>query len=426
MVQPKGNLESSRSKLKDSANRLVIYSSLNLDGRAGASFQRLRSYADALNSKNVEVYFSSIYFGQGEYKSLEGSPLNFIATKRVKRNPSKIATLIGDQFAFRSHWNYCKSISQKHVSGKAKPISILVYPSSFASVIVPIIYFLKSSSVRLVVEKNELSYAVYSNRQIPGKGLTKLVLSFINQLNLLIAKWSDYSVQYFDGVICISTALEKRYKKKMNTIRVPILAKPITSITKRRGSESDTKVLCYTGVIADNKDKLTTVLDALGSLKKEGRNFQFNIYGPSSNSSRQRLIKAISENDLNDRVFYHGAVDGRKAMEVQIQSDLLIALRTVNMQNTYGFSTKLAEYLHSGTAVMTTDVGDNRKYLIDFQNAIVLSAELLSKETVTQSLNEILKLPIKELFEIGNRGKEMAQNYFSAEKYSSDLFDFFF
>lgn len=412
--------------MKDSANRLVICSALNLEARAGASFQRLRAYADALNSKGVEVYFSSIYFGQDEYESLEESSLSFIATNRVKKNPSKIATLIGDQFAFKSYWNYCKSISYKLIPRNTKATSILVYPSSFASVIVPIIYFSRNKNVRLNIEKNELAYAVYSNRQIPGRGLTKLILTIINQLNLAIAKCNDYSVKYFDGIICISTALEKKYINETRTLRIPILAKPLSSVMRNRVSESETKILCYTGVIADNKDNLTTLLVALGRLKNEGQIFQFNIYGPSSGSSKQRLIKAISDNDLEDRVSYHGAVDGRKAMEVQVESHLLIALRSVNMQNTYGFSTKLAEYLHSGTAVMTSDVGDNKKYLSDFDNAFVLSAEELSIENVTESLREILKRPIKDLFEIGNRGKETAQNYFSAEKYSSDIFEFFF
>ena len=404
--------------------RVVIASAQDLERRSGASFQRLKAYAEALRSKDIEVYFTSIFFGFENFVELDDSRGSYIATNRVKSPPGKIATLIGDHFAFRSQWIYCKALKKSLITD-TKKTSILVYPSSFASVLIPIIFFKSLKQVRLIVEKNELAYAVYKNREIPGSGLSKLVLQFINGLNLLIARWNDASLKKSDGLICISTAMERKYKGKTDTLRIPILARPILNIQKKRDT-SETKNLCYTGIVFDNKDKLSVVLDALGTLKKEAASFRFDIYGPSSNFSKNNLLKRIASNDLAKEVIYHGPVTGKRAMELQIQSDLLIALRSVNLQNTYGFSTKLAEYLHSGTPVLTTDVGDNAKYLTNGKNAFVLSAEDLSLESVTQALREIIAMPLAKVQTVGDNGKKLAKESFSEEVYADDLSQFFF
>lgn len=424
MVQSPRNLTSFHPELSGSDRRVVIASAQDLEGRSGASFQRLKAYAEALRSKDVEVYFTSIFFGLENFVELDDSLGNYIATNRVKNPPGKIATLIGDHFSFRSQWKYCKALKESLIT-ESKRTSVLVYPSSFASVFIPIIFFRSLKQVRLIVEKNELAYAVYKNREIPGSGLSKLILQFINALNLLISRWNDASLKKSDGLICISTAMENKYKGKTDTLRIPILARPIQNFQKNRDT-SETKNLCYTGVVVDNKDKLSVVLDALGILKKEGASFRFDIYGPSSKSSKNNLLKRIASNDLEKEVVYHGPVNGKRAMELQIQSDLLIALRSVNLQNTYGFSTKLAEYLHSGTPVLTTDVGDNAKYLSDGKNAFVLSAEDLSIKSVTRALREIIAMPLKKVQTVGDNGKKLAKESFSAEVYADELFQFFF
>ena len=106
------------------------------------------------------------------------------------------------------------------------------------------------------------------------------------------------------------------------------------------------------------------------------------------------------------------------------QQNILILARPQNLQTRFGFSTKLAEYMASGVAVLTTDVSDNLLFIKDGENGFI--ADSYKAEKVADKLFDIVnnkKYLDKKIIECAN---VTATKYFNSKKYKDKLARFLF
>jgi glycosyltransferase involved in cell wall biosynthesis len=184
----------------------------------------------------------------------------------------------------------------------------------------------------------------------------------------------------------------------------------------------DPFLICLTGSISVKKEGLIDLLNALAILKRKGVDFILNLYGSGDAASLKEIEKFASYNDMHNNIKLHGSIPHTKVPEVLHKHHLLVMTRRANLQSEYGFSTKLAEYLGSGTATLVTDVSDNKLFIEDEVNGFLAAPG--SVFGLADKLFEIYQR--NDLVEIGMKGRQTAENHFDYHHYKDILYHFFF
>ncbi len=177
---------------------------------------------------------------------------------------------------------------------------------------------------------------------------------------------------FYDGLICISTSMEKygsRFNK--NTLRIPILTDPDKPINK-----SDNVFFVegafnigFSGSIHGTKEDLDNFIDVISRIKDQGHRISFNLCGHIfSRYQKEFLEKCEARDELN----YYGNLNKSDLAAFLSQQDLLVVPRGYSLQNKYGFSTKLSDYLNHRKMVLVTDISDNGLYIKDGVNGFIV------------------------------------------------------
>ena len=151
-------------------------------------------------------------------------------------------------------------------------------------------------------------------------------------------------------------------------------------------------VILYSGSFGeqDDMDKLVRVL---GCLEKRQVRFQMRFLGARPELPQVKQLKSLAkalgiESFLQFRSFCLAAEVRREVANANI----LVNLRTNSVWSRSGLSTKLSEYLAAGRTVLTTDVGDNARYVENGKSALVVSPDD-SVDRIAQLLKEAIERP---------------------------------
>jgi glycosyltransferase involved in cell wall biosynthesis len=148
-------------------------------------------------------------------------------------------------------------------------------------------------------------------------------------------------------------------------------------------------VLLYSGSFTEQDDieKLTLVL---GCLKRRKVAFRARFLGAAPENSRvQRLHSLLKTEQLTDAVELLGFQPAEVVKQEVAKANVLLNLRACSVWSRSGLSTKLSEYLAAGRTVLTTNVGDNARYVRDDESAIVVNPDD-SPEHVAERLSRVL------------------------------------
>ena len=219
----------------------------------------------------------------------------------------------------------------------------------------------------------------------------------------------------YTGMFVISAALKKYYisqgidSSKIHVINIIVDAdrfNNVRMINKKRQ-------IVYCGNANNNKDGVDQLIKSFAELKKTHGDIQLTIIGPKPNESHvdnnMSLVKKLGiENDVN----FLGVVSPSMIPNC-LSSALIVALdRPNSIQATYGFPTKLGEYLLSGTPAVVTRVGDIPLFLE--HKVSVVFAEPNDIASFSSCLEWVLDHP-EESAMIGERGKQVAERSFNYE-----------
>ncbi len=187
-----------------------------------------------------------------------------------------------------------------------------------------------------------------------------------------------------NGVICISSYLEKYYKKAgKKTVVIPPLA--TTHDLGRLNSEcGDVLQFVYAGSpfkegvkIADPsvlKDRVDLMIDLLKHLKQLDVKFHFYYYG----LDEQNYLSVFPEKKdtisyLGDWISFCGMKKNEEVVEKIKEADFTILLRDVKKSTMAGFPTKVSESISCGTPVITTRTSDIDVYLIEDETVVFVN-----------------------------------------------------
>lgn len=361
-----------------------------------AAAKRIYCYAKGMQASGLECEIIIVYRTEKKVKPLgnvkakacyEGVSYRYIANSTY-RNVNLIIRKINDAMDFLRLLWFCRT--------KIRKKDIVLHYSESISLQLGTFLGCCFSGVRHIRELCEYPF-------ITQKNTVKIRLKQRFMLFFLFP--------FFDAFIVISQALYEvatTYKgKKAKILKVPILI-DIVQEKQRKTFQSDIPYIFHAGTLYETKDGIESTLKAFAmAIQHLSMSLQF--YIASDDGNLKALNQCINNLGIQDSVFFLGKLTQKEVIPYWKGASLAILNKNDNLQNRYGFSTKLAEILLSETAVITTTVGEANYYLKDGESAYIVlphRPELIADKIIQAFTNE------EERKQIAKKGREIAEKEF--------------
>lgn len=190
------------------------------------------------------------------------------------------------------------------------------------------------------------------------KGIARM----IKELDIFFSMRFAYKLA--DGVIAISSFLEKYYNDSTKVIRIPPLQNEKVSLDVSTNTANDIVRFIYAGVPGKDKDCLDIILRAFANVQNQ--NFGIKIFG----LTEQQCVEVWPETEKHIRSIRNGSIisfEGRVPHHVILAettaSDYSLIIRRSSRKNNAGFPTKFAESIECGTPVVANNFSDVFQYI---------------------------------------------------------------
>lgn len=329
-----------------------------------AGARRVMKIAKSLALGNVTVFLVS-------YSNISSGRFEFV---KVGDNIYDLRTIDHTE---NISFHMIKFLHSVHsfISSRKGDAVIYLYPTTFVlKDFIYLLYFRLLKRYRFFCEINELRSTNIDLRST-AKGLVPRTRALIkNSIDFVFFKLNELQVPFYDGIVVISTNLEKyfsKYTKKI--IRVPILCDVSEAGLPVSPPLYDGSLfrICFAGYIHTRKEGFDILLEALRMVNRT-KNTELFMYGVLFEDDRLELESLALKLGVADKIHYLGNLDPENLPREFTKYHLLILPRPLSPQTHYGFSTKLSEYLTSGIPVLVTDVSDNALVIRDNFNGFII------------------------------------------------------
>ena len=356
---------------------------------SSACAARVKMYSKMLDKEGIENKYYSIYDFYNESPLIES-----LNSNRYIRRLSYYFTIFA----------YVKSM-KKYFSKKHNTVFYL-YPTTAILLDYFLVIYLKIlNNQKIFLEVNEVRKW--------GSSVNK------NSFNFFKYQLYERLSRHFTGLVCISKNIEAHYKKyNRNTLRIPILSNAnIVYASNCNYQNVGPFNIGFTGSIHIGKENLDIFFSALNQVSSKGYRIVFNMYG--SISDEKKFYKLVDFYSLKSIIKYHGVVEQHLVPSILAMQDLLVLPRANTLQNMYGFSTKLSEYLVSGVPVLITDVSDNLVYLTPNEDCLI--ADFESSKTFASQIESLITNYDSVAEKLAQNAFNVARENFHYLTYSSNF-----
>ncbi|TDQ31165.1 glycosyltransferase family 4 protein [Zeaxanthinibacter enoshimensis] len=249
--------------------------------------------------------------------------------------------------------------------------TFLYYPFPRVSLELMALFYIKLyRGLPLYTEFNEIRK--YSSAFHPPMRWSTPIYSVKKIIFITLFTVMEPLLRFYDGIICISSAIQK-YANDYNsrTIRIPILTdpKPPNKNPEKIFHTAGYFNIGFSGSIHPTKENLLKFFHLIKLLNSEGYSVKFNLCGIVSSTFKSEFHEIINNTSV---ISYAGNLNQKDLKDFLSQQDLLVVPRGFSLQNKYGFSTKLSDYLNQGKIVLVTDISDNALYIKDGHNGFIV------------------------------------------------------
>lgn len=220
-------------------------------------------------------------------------------------------------------------------------------------------------------------------------------------------KW----VKKVDGLFVITNALKQYFISCGVEERLIHVVNMVVDNNRFKGVSKQivaTPYIAYCGNASNNKDGVDDLIRAFTIVAKRFDKIRLCIIGPKPEigSKNDLLVKELC---ISDRVDFIGCVPPSKIPQLLVNAQIVALARPSSIQNTYGFPTKLGEYLLSGNPVCVTSVGDIPLFLTHKETAMLSPCG--DYKAFAKNLEWCIENP-EASKQMGIRGREVAlQNF---------------
>lgn len=320
-------------------------------------------YARAIADQDTSVYLATCCTSSITENDFEESSPNVFVLKANKITQGFFGTIT----YIKNYYKFSKTVTDTRV--------YLFYPSPLVYLEVIALFYLKlRKKCSIYYELNEVRKHTATFHE--PLNISRPVYSIKKVIYKTVFNALEVVLKYYDGLICISTAIEKYGQKfNMRTIRIPILTNPYfeKSVSSNSYAKDDSFNIGFSGSIHPSKENLLEFFNVLGKLNKEGIEFTLNLCGPIKDSHKTLLLDKLATTlDIKGCINFYGKLNAQELSSFLDQQQLLVIPRGYTLQNNFGFSTKLSDYLDHGKPILVTDVSDNKLFIEDGVNGFIV------------------------------------------------------
>lgn len=233
--------------------------------------------------------------------------------------------------------------------------------------------------------------------------------------NHLYSKVFGYSV---DAIFPISQYIIEKILK----FKKPYLKVPVEADFSYIPDFSNKELYFLYCVSAEYIRVIDTVLKGFKKFSVFRDEYKMVLILSGCHSAIDDVYKLLVEQDLSDKVVVKHKIPYDELMNLNKKaSGLIVPLNPDFEQDKARFSQKIAEYLASGTVLITNNVGEVGNYFEDKNNAVIVD---YSSDGFYDSFKWIASNR-DEAVKIGLRGFETGRKYFDYEVCGRQLHDFF-
>lgn len=199
---------------------------------------------------------------------------------------------------------------------------------------------------------------------------------------------SNFAHNVADGMIAISSMMEKKYKKAKKLIVLPPLVDINDGIWHQQ-TENHEGVFefCFAGIPDGNKESLDKVVVAFCNINKKNTNLR--IIGITEDDFRRIYPESYIPKNVRNKITFMGRLSHEETIKYVLGCDCYIFIRRSDKRNNAGFPTKFAESYTCGVPVITTDVSDVGEYIKKSGKGSLL------KNMTTESISEAMLYQIE-------------------------------
>lgn len=220
----------------------------------------------------------------------------------------------------------------------------------------------------------------------------------------------NYHYKIFDGLFVITQNLYNYFKTELNYKR-PIFIVPMIVDVDRFivRSKINSNCIVFSGELDDQKEGVDSLIRAFAKVLNKYPGYTLNLYGQASNEQEIRYRKQISDLKIEEKVIIQGYKMRNEMTEILLKAKLFVLTRPPSLQASYGFSTKLGEYLATGKPVVATRVGEIDNFLKDRVNAFICDSNI---DSIADKICEIIE-DYDFALKVGEEGRKCSLNYFN-------------
>lgn len=287
---------------------------------------------------------------------------------------------------------------------ESRPDVLVVYTPVFLKYIIPML-MAKLLHIPIIVESCE----------IPSKSVDRLELG-------MIRRWANSGESFMErlipklsvGLLVISRGIG-RYYEKLGLASDAAYLLPVLIDSERYQSAETVPVeklrgqrfLLNSGSFSE-KDGLTYLVDAVARVHENNPDIKLVFTGYAAKTTQDKILEMAGASG-KDWIVFTGFLSRDELIWCYKNAVGLLSCRSNSSYANYGFPTKLAEYLSSGSPVIATTVGDVEEYLVNEESAFLAEPE--NVESIAVAVRKVLHDPARAEL-VGNRGAEVARQFF--------------
>jgi glycosyltransferase involved in cell wall biosynthesis len=381
-----------------------------------AGARRVMKIAKSLALGNVSVFLTS-------YSNISSGTMECV---KVDENIYDLRTTDHSECASFHMLKFLRSV-HSFISSRKGDTVIYLYPTTFVlRDFIYLCYFKFLKKYRFFCEINELRVTNLFFKSTSKGFFSKMRVRVKNAIDYFLFSLNERQVPFYDGIVVISTALEKYFiKYTKQIIRIPILCDASATEFKISPPFYDGSLfrICFAGYIHSQKEGFDIFLEAL-QMVNETKNTELFMYGVLFDEDRKELESLARKLGLENKIHYLGNLDPGALPREFLKYHLLILPRPLSPQIHYGFSTKLSEYLTSGIPVLVTDVSDNALFIRDNFNGFIIPPG--SSVIMRDKLLEIIDNYNTIASQLASNAIETAKKELDYRNFTGAFIDFFY
>ncbi len=194
---------------------------------------------------------------------------------------------------------------------------------------------------------------------------------------------SNFAHKVADGMIAISSMMERKYKKSQKLLILPPLVDINDEIWHQQPENHEGIFeFLFAGIPDGKKESLDKVVEAFCSINKD--NTLLRIIGITENDFSSIYPGCKIPGNAKNKIIFMGRLSHKETIRYVLGCDCYIFIRRSDKRNNAGFPTKFAESYTCGVPIITTDVSDVGKYIKKSGRGSLLPD--MTKENISEAM----------------------------------------